>query len=110
MRKSKNKHKKPISNSPRRITMREKKHSTGGYAKTPNTTSRKKLNNSLHSNRNNGYNMKEMADKLCLINFSSMPSTPTGNTFIKKLGEKMNIMKGEGEDALPLLQETVVPD
>lgn len=26
-----------------------------------------------------------------------MPSTPTGNTFIKKLGEKMNILKAEKE-------------
>lgn len=26
-----------------------------------------------------------------------MPSTPTGNTFIKKLGEKMNILKSEKE-------------
>ena len=32
-----------------------------------------------------------------MINFNSMPSTPTGNTFIKKLGEKMNILKAEKE-------------
>mmetsp|Transcript_30207 Transcript_30207/g.26763 ORF Transcript_30207/g.26763 Transcript_30207/m.26763 type:complete len:83 (-) Transcript_30207:268-516(-) len=82
MRKNK-KHKKPISSSPHRIGLKDKKHSTGGHAKTPNTTSRKKLNNSLHSNRQNQYNMKDMANKLCLINFSSMPSTPTGNSFIK---------------------------
>lgn len=90
------KNKNPISSSPRRIAMKDKKNSSG-HAKTPNTTSRKKLNSSLYSNRNNGYNMKEMADKLCLINFSSMPSTPTGSSFIKKLGEKMNIMKAEKE-------------
>ena len=43
--------------------MRDKKHSTG-HAKTPNTTSRKKLNNSLHTNRQHQYNAKEMANKL----------------------------------------------
>ena len=26
-----------------------------------------------------------------------MPSTPTGNSFIKKLGERMNIQKAEKE-------------
>ena len=82
-RKNKKSKKKPISSSPRRMNMRDKK-SSHSHAKTPNTTSRKKLANSLQSNKHNlVYNAKELADKLCLINFSSMPSTPTGNTFIK---------------------------
>ena len=97
LKRNKKSKKKPISSSPNRLSMRDKKNSQS-HAKTPNTTSRKKLNNSLYSNRNqHGYNTKDLADKLCLINFSSMPSTPTGNTFIKKLGEKMNILKAEKE-------------
>lgn len=96
-RKNKKLKKKPISSSPRRMSAREKKSSLN-QAKTPNTTSRKRLAGSLFGSKNNtAYNAKELADKLCLINFSSMPSTPTGNTFIKKLGEKMNILKAEKE-------------
>lgn len=94
-RRSKKSKKKPTSSSPQRLALRDKKNSQS-HAKTPNTTSRKKLNNSLHSSKNQ-YNAKDLADKLCLINFSSMPSTPTGNSFIKKYGEKMNILKAEKE-------------
>ena len=99
--------------------MREKNRNSQSHAKTPNTTSRKKLNNSLFSNRNHAnYNSKDLADKLCLINFSSMPSTPTGNTFIKKLGEKVGVLNalderaqgGEGEDDLQLLQKAAFYD
>ena len=79
---NKKKLKKPISSSPNHVCLRGKKHSVG-HAKTPNSTSRKKLNNSLHSNRQHNYDMNEMASKLCLMNFSSMPSTPTGSSFVK---------------------------
>lgn len=61
--KTKNK-KKPISSSPRRASIKDK-NQVSANIKTPNTTSRKKLNNSLHSNRNQtGYNQKELTDKL----------------------------------------------
>ena len=97
LKRSKKMKKKPISSSPRRTSIRDKRNENT-TVKTPNTTSRKKLNNSLYSNRNyGGHNQKDLADKLWLINFSSMPSTPTGNTFIKKLAEKWNIMKAEKE-------------
>ena len=97
LKRSKKIKKKPISSSPRRTSVNNKRNENT-TVKTPNTTSRKKLNSSLHSNRNYGGNgPKEFSDKLWLINFSSMPSTPTGNTFIKKLAEKWNIMKAEKE-------------
>lgn len=63
LKKGKKMKKKPISSSPRRLAMRDKKNSQS-HAKTPNTTSRKKLNNSLYSNRNNHAYNKELTDKL----------------------------------------------
>jgi hypothetical protein len=68
MRKPKKSKKKPISSSPCRVSSREKK-SGSGQAKTPNTTSRKRLAGSLQNNGNNtsknaNYNKNELADRL----------------------------------------------